>query len=139
MRNRHSLFYPGHPMLDDMVAEFFGNTFGNTKAVEKYPIRNEYVTENGMHIRVSVAGFKKSDINIDLTNDILTVVGKKEKEEVTEERQYFRNDIAERPFTLSYKMLFPVDTVDAEIIDGILHIDVMAATVKEETKAIEIK
>ena len=59
---RSTLFYPSHPMLDDMVQEFFGNAFGNTKAVSKYPLTDVYTKDGVAYLEIAIAGFSKDFI-----------------------------------------------------------------------------
>ena len=59
---RSTLFYPSHPMLDDMVQEFFGNAFGNTKAVSKYPLTDVYTKDGLAYLEIAIAGFSKDEI-----------------------------------------------------------------------------
>lgn len=136
---RSTLFYPSHPMLDDMVQEFFGNAFGNTKAVSKYPLTDVYTKEGIAYLEIAVAGFTKEEIKIELNEDSLRIIGEKAIEEKDETRAYIKKDIAKRNFDVAYSMMFPVDNINAEIVDGILKITVTPARVEKQTKQIEIK
>lgn len=137
---KNKFFYPSHPILDDMVHEFFGNAFGNTKAVSKYPLTNIYTVDNKAYFEIAVAGFSKDEIKIELNEDTLRIVGEKNKEEPKDESvSYIKKDIAKRNFSVAYSMMFPVDKIDAEITDGILKITVIPKAKEKETKLIEIK
>jgi len=132
-------FYPSHPILDEMLTEFFGAAFVNNKALGKYPLTDIYIKNNIAYLEIAVAGFSKNDIKIELTDDSLRIVGVKTAETVDEERAYVKRDIAKRNFEIAFSLMFPVESIDAEIIDGILKVVVTPADIKKESKLIDIK
>lgn len=139
MRQRTSLFYPSHPMLDDMVQEFFGNAFGNTKAVSKYPLTDVYTVDGVAFLEIAVAGFTKDEIKVELNGDSLRIIGQKKDEINDNKRTYIKKDIAKRNFDVSYSLMFDVDKIEAEVIDGILKVNVIPVEKTKEIKQIEIK
>lgn len=139
MKNRNIHLYPAHALLDEAVNEFFGNVFSNTKAVAKYPLTDIYTTENQAHFEIAVAGFSKDDIKIELVDDSIRIVGEVSKETTDENKEYIKKDIAKRSFDVAYSLMFPVEDIDAEIVDGVLKIDVTPANIRKETKQIDIK
>lgn len=139
MRQRTSLFYPSHPMLDDMVQEFFGNAFGNTKAVSKYPLTDVYTVNGVAFLEIAVAGFTKDEIKVELNGDSLRIIGQKKDEINDNKRTYIKKDIAKRNFDVSYSLMFDVDKIEAEVIDGILKVNVIPVEKTKEIKQIEIK
>lgn len=138
MRARQVHFYPAHALLDAAVDEFFGNVFSNPKAVSKYPLTDVYTKDGIAYLEIAVAGFAKEDIKIELTEDSLRITGSKQ-EEPQEQREYIKRDIAKRNFDVAYSLMFPVDHIDAGIVDGILKIMVVPTIKQKETKQIEIK
>ena len=139
MRQKTSLFYPSHPMLDDMVQEFFGNAFGNTKAVSKYPLTDVYTVDGVAFLEIAVAGFTKDEIKVELNGDSLRIIGQKKDEINDIKRTYIKKDIAKRNFDVSYSLMFDVDKIEAEVIDGILKVNVIPVEKTKEIKQIEIK
>ena len=138
MRTKNVHFYPSHVLLDAAVDEFFGNVFSNPKAVNKYPLTDVYTKDGIAYLEIAIAGFSKADIKIELTEDSLRIVGTKPEESV-ENREYIKRDIAKRNFDVAYSLMFPVDHIDAEVIDGILKIVVVPAIKEKESKQITIK
>ena len=134
-----TVFYPQHPMLDDMVQQFFGDVFGNTKAQSKYPLTDVYEEDGIAYMEVAVAGFKKEEIKITVDNETLTIKGEKKSETIPENRKYVKRDIAKRNFEKSYNLMFPVETVEANIEDGILRIKIIPYVKENNVKQIEIK
>lgn len=139
MRQQNLRFYPAHPVMDDMINDFFSSAFGNTKAVSKYPLTDVYIKDGIVYMDIAVAGFSKKDISIALTDDVLNIKGEKPTEAVDETIQYIKKDIAKRNFDVSYSLMFPVESIDAEIVDGILKVIVTPSVEQKETKRIDIK
>lgn len=139
MRHRNIHFYPAHAILDDAVNEFFGQVFSNTKAVPKYPLTDVYLKDGIAHLEIAVAGFTREDIKIELNEDSLRITGTKPEEPVEEGREYIKRDIAKRNFDVAYSLMFPVENIDAEIVDGILKVVVTPAKQEKQTKLIDIK
>ena len=136
---RHTMMYPQHPMLDDLVQQFFGDAFLNPKANSKYPLTDVYDEDGIAYMEVAVAGFSKDEIKITVNNDTLTIKGDA-LEKDTSHRSYIKKDIAMRNFEKSYNLMFPVESVDAEFDNGILKIKIVPQTPKHQTmKEIEIK
>lgn len=116
---RHTIMYPQHAMLDDMIAQFFGDVFNDKKANSKYPLTNVYYEDGVAYMEVAVAGFSKEDITITVDNDTLSIKGVSRRDS-PETRNYIKRDIAFRNFEKSYSLMFEVESVDAEVKDGIL-------------------
>ena len=142
MRTRQVLLlHPHHPLIDEMMQEFVQSTFGNTKATggSKFPLTDVYVKEGNVHFDIAVAGFSKDQINIEVHDEMLRITGTKPKQEPDPTIEYYKKDISERNFDVSYELKFPVAETDAEIVDGILKIKLTPAVVEKDTKQIEIK
>jgi HSP20 family molecular chaperone IbpA len=139
MRQRNIHFYPTHAVVDAAIDEFFGSVFTNTKAVSKYPLTDVYTKEGIAYLEIAVAGFSKDEIKIELTEDSLRIIGSKQEDQSPEDREYIKRDIAKRNFDVAYSLMFPVDHIDAEIVDGILKVVVVPANKQKEIKQIEIK
>ena len=143
MRHRQQvlLLHPRHPIMDEMIAEFITGAFGNTKAQggSKFPLTNVYVKDGNVHFDIAVAGFSKDQLKIDVNDDMLRIVGDKPKEADDPNITYYKKDISERNFDVSYELKFQVADTSAEIVDGILNIVLTPVNVEKETKQIEIK
>jgi molecular chaperone IbpA len=103
-----------------------------------YPPYDILGGEDGEYkINIALAGFKKSELAVELDDNILTVksVGKDEQD-----ANYFHKGIAARAFTLKFPLADYVRVEGAELEDGILTIE-LKREVPEELlpKAIKIK
>ena len=133
-----TIMYPQHAMLDDLVAQFFGDAFNGKANGGKYPLTNVYDEDGIAYMEIAVAGFSKDEIEITVENDTLTISGQSRKEEPAN-RNYIKKDIAMRNFEKSYSLMFPIDTVEAEFQDGILTIKLVPMVPVDNKKRIEIK
>jgi molecular chaperone IbpA len=90
-----------------------------TKAVNYPPYNIKQVKDNKYVIEMAVAGFAKSDIEITMDGNKLTIKGAtKDNEEETFLFQGIANRAFERTFTLNDK----VEIKDAEMVNGMLKI-----------------
>lgn len=90
-----------------------------TKAVGYPPYNIKQVKDNKYVIEMAVAGFAKSDIEVTMDGNKLTIKGiSKENEDETFLYQGIANRAFERSFTLNDK----VEIKDAEMVNGLLKV-----------------
>lgn len=90
-----------------------------------YPPYNiELTGEDQYRISMAVAGFNQTDMDIEVKQNILRVTGAK-KGENSESRQFLHRGIANRSFERSFQLADYVRVDGAEIIDGLLHIQLV--------------
>ena len=75
-------------------------------------------------ITLAVAGFKKSDIDIELEDGTLKISGKSGVLD-GEEKEYLHKGIAERNFVRTFKLAEYVEVKSAKLQDGILKIELI--------------
>jgi molecular chaperone IbpA len=106
----------------------FNELFDTFDARFANQIQNNYppfnviqLDENSYEIEIAVAGFKKSEIDIELNQNQLTVLG--ERDEVdSDTKVYHHRGLAARNFERSWTLEQYVEVRGAEIKDGILTI-----------------
>lgn len=87
-----------------------------------YPPYNiELTGEDKYRITMAVAGFDRSEMNIEVNQNNLTVSGNKAQE--NEERTYLHQGIAARGFERRFQLADHVEVVGATFENGLLHID----------------
>lgn len=106
-------------ILDEFFKEDF---FTRPTNVFTSPVTDIVSNDDEYIIEMEVAGFKKKDISINITDDILTVKGETERKE--------RKRSFERSFTLDGSIL-NYDGIESTLKDGILTITLPK---KEEQK-----
>ena len=106
--------------FDQLVNEFFNDTsFVNTSGYPPYNISKD--KDDIYEITLAVAGFKKSDIDIELEDGTLKITGKSEVLD-SSEKEYLHKGIAERNFVRTFKLAEYVEVKSAKLVDGILRV-----------------
>jgi HSP20 family protein len=140
--NPFSMF---HMNMDRMFEDFFSG-------FDLEPFESNYrsfrpdieVTENDKEIKVSaeLPGMEKKDIDVSLTNGILTISGDKKDEQEEKGKDYF---MKERTYG-SFKRLIPLhaeieaDKIDAHFKKGVLTIKIpKSGKVKEKKRTVKVE
>ena len=105
----------------------------NTTGFPPYNIKK--VADGKYQISFAVAGFDKNDIEVSCKDNTLKVSG---KIEMPKETEYLYKGIAERAFNQSFKLADFTNVIDAEMKDGMLHIN-LEQNLPEEKKAKTVK
>ncbi len=99
-----------------------------------------YQTPNEIVIKSTIAGVSPEDIDISITNDMITIKGRRQKDEEVKEEDYYYQECYWGPFSRS--VILPVDVevdrADASMKNGILIIR-LPKVEKVKTKKITIK
>jgi HSP20 family protein len=98
-----------------------------------------YQTENHIIIKSTIAGVKPEDLDITITNDMVTIRGKREKDEETRTEDYYYQECYWGTFSRS--VILPVDVeadkAEAALKNGILTIR-LPKVEKVKTKKIRV-
>lgn len=117
---------------------FFAELANNLSVKSTFPpydiLSNE---ENKYEIRMALAGFKKTDLEITFQNQVLTVKTKALEDDADTDA-YFHKGIAARAFTQTFPLAEYVNIISAEMEDGILTIK-LERELPEELKPRTIK
>lgn len=115
-------------------------------SVPKYPPIDVYQENDSYKFVLAVAGFQKEDLDISLDprSRVLVIEGKKsnkDKEEESQDRKYYINNIANRAFVVKMPVPeFAEINKPVTLKDGILTIEVSVKTPEEmKTKKVEIE
>ncbi|GAB6121802.1 Hsp20/alpha crystallin family protein [Dysgonomonas termitidis] len=130
--DRSGSFFPAFfsNYINDEVLNGFGNTY--------LPATNVSENEKAFSIELSVPGFNKEDIKIEIENDVLKISAQNEvkSEEKDENEKVLRREFKKSSFTRSFTIPEDIDTDNISAVqkDGILQI-----TLPKQDKAIEDK
>lgn len=135
------------PVEKNMVTEKSKKTPPVKKETEDWLTESEgqltidvYQTPNEIVIKSTIAGVKPEDIDISITNDMITIKGRRQKDEEVKEEDYYYQECYWGPFSRS--VILPVDVevdkTDASMKNGILTIR-LPKVEKVKTKKISIK
>lgn len=130
--------------LNNRLHKFFGEFPANIDLGFSFSPRVDiYSDDKNIFIEAEIPGVKKEDLKISLQDNILTISGKKlKREEINQEKQYFRNEIVYGDFSRSFSLPEDInpDNVEAGFENGVLRITVGKQDVKAaKEKNIEIK
>ena len=134
---RNGLPYPSFPALfdDAFSRELFNwgnNNYSSTRTT--VPSVNIRETAENFEVEVAAPGMEKTDFNIRLDNNILTISSAKERQEETKEDNYTRREFSYQSFQRSFEL--PKNVVDDEGINARYENGLLRLTIpkKEEAK-----
>ncbi len=106
----------------DRMANVLDNLYRAEQNQPSYPPYNiELTGEDRYRITMAVAGFDRSEINIEVNQNNLTVSANKVAEE--EKRTYLHQGIAARSFERRFQLADHVQVQSATYENGLLHVD----------------
>jgi len=115
----------------DRLAQLFDDA-QRTDAQPSYPPYNiELVTEDKYRVTMAVAGFDRSELEIETERDLLKIVGRRQKDDA--KRTYLHRGIAARDFEHRFQLADHVKVVGAKLENGLLSIE-LAREVPEALK-----
>ena len=86
-----------------------------------YPPYNiETTGENAYRIEIAVAGFKPDELNIEVKENLLTIIGRKAPANDAEQRRFLHRGLAERNFDRRFQLADHVVVDGADLADGLL-------------------
>ena len=118
-------------LFDTILSDGVFNA-SNNKTFPKYNI--EKVDDSNYAIEMALAGFDRSDIDITLSEGILTIRGSKRDEDKT----YLVKNVSNREFEISFNVTNNVDVTDARMENGMLRVLIQKNDNRDVSK-IEVK
>jgi HSP20 family protein len=133
--------------MDRMMEDFFGRRFlprwpdrwFRTEGLEvNAPAVDVFEEKDDIVVKAEIPGMDKDNIEVNLTDHMLTIRGEKKKEEEVKEKNYYRSERSYGSFvrTLDLPKEVQADKVKAAFKNGVLEVR-MPKT--EQAKAREIK
>jgi HSP20 family protein len=103
------------------------------------PYVDIYEDGNELVMKADLPGMKKEDVDINITDNVLTVSGETKKEEKVEKGNYFRYERTHGSFFRRFELPYGIDTekIKAHLEDGVLEIR-LPRTHEAETKTKKI-
>jgi len=115
----------------DRLAQLFDEA-QRAESQPSYPPYNiELVGEDKYRIAMAVAGFDRSELEIETERDTLKIIGRKQKEDA--KRTFLHRGIAARDFEHRFKLADHVKVVSAKLDNGLLNIE-LVREIPEELK-----
>jgi molecular chaperone IbpA len=111
-----------HAIGFDRLFDELNRTFANSRS-DNYPPHNiAQLDDTHFVVEVAVAGFKESEIDVELKDKVLTVKGEKLKTEDAPEIKYLHKGLSARNFTRTFNLADHVEVRAATIENGVLAI-----------------
>lgn len=108
----------------------------NKSSGEGYPPYNiEQTGEHALRITLAVAGFAEEDLSVTVEDNQLVIRGRHTED--TSQKIYLHRGIASRQFSRSFVMAEGIEVQNADLDNGLLHIDLERPV--PEPKVTEIK
>lgn len=145
MRNQLRRFDRNRNLFPTFFNHYLNDDIFNGFIEENLPATNVAETEKDFSIELSIPGFNKSDIKIEIEKDILKVSAESEtsNEEKDDDKKVLRREFKKSSFTRSFTIPENInaENISAEQRDGILHITLpkQEKGLEEKVKKIEIK
>jgi HSP20 family protein len=105
-------------------------------AAPRYPAMNVWTSEEGAIVTAELPGVDPEDIDISVRQDVLTVSGCRNPQDLGEGETYHRRERECGQFTRAFQLPFPVDPakVDADLENGVLTISLPRAEADKPRK-----
>jgi len=100
------------------------------------PMADICETENGFEIYAELPGVSENDVNISVTDNLLTIKGEKQQEAETEGKNYHRVERRYGSFQRSFTLPRHVETsgIKAKFAEGVLTLEIPKAEVAKPTE-----
>ena len=137
---------PNHPIQEvSSLHEAIDRVFSESQEVAKtptLPLVNVFEKNGQIVITADVPGIAEEDLNIDVTDDSVTISGTRKTEEESTEEDFYRHEVDYGSFsrTIALPNLVDKEKAEAELKNGILTISLdKEAEVKPKVTKIKIK
>ena len=107
----------------DHLTALLDSTNKNESQASYPPYNIELMETDQYKITMALAGFKENEIKIQSERQTLSVVG--EKENNSDNKNFLHQGIAARNFERRFKLAEHVEVTGAELVNGLLHIDLV--------------
>jgi molecular chaperone IbpA len=105
----------------DRLAQLFDDA-ARAESQPAYPPYNiELIGDDKYQITMAVAGFDRSEIDIETERDALKITGRKQREEA--QRNFLHRGIATRNFEHTFRLADHVRVIGAKLDNGLLNIE----------------
>lgn len=127
-----------HAIGFDRVFDELNRSFNNSRADGNYPPFNiAKIDDTHYVVEVAVAGFRDTELDVELKDHVLTVKGDQLKDTESTQPEYLHKGISARSFVRSFTLAEHMEVRAATVQNGILII-ALEHVVPEEQKAKKI-
>ena len=127
-----------HNQMDQVFSDLFASHESERDMEETswIPTVDISETENGFEIRAELPGVSEKDVNVSVTDNLLTIKGEKHQEEETDGKDYHRVERRYGSFQRSFTLPRNVETsgINAGFKDGVLTLTIPKAEAAKPTE-----
>lgn len=115
-----------NPFVNSVFDNFFNESFMSDRLVTRVPAVNITESTESYSVELAAPGLKKSDFQINVDKDLITVSVEKAEETKEEDRVFSKKEYSYTSFTRSFSLPETVDynNIDASYEDGILRLNI---------------
>ncbi len=126
--------------FSSLLDKFFDDKFQGGHQMDFTPSVDIAETESSFELQLHIPGVKKSDVNIAVENDQLTITGERKYENESKDKNFHSRESYFGKFSRSFTLpdLVNVDKISAKQEDGILFISLPKDEKKTAKKLIKI-
>jgi len=129
----------GNRNFGNLFGDLFTDFFDSEAAVQSkkiWPRVDIEETNEGFILISELPGIEKEDVTIEIESNILKISGEKRKEDGAKERNIYRKETFDGPFSRSFSLPENVDTesVEAHFKNGLLTLTIPKAEAKKAKK-----
>ena len=128
--------------VEQMMNQAFGHSLENGRSRLSYsPLMNVSETESDYLIMMDLPGVEKKDVDVNLSNGIITVLGERKTSKKGDENNHIWHETTYGTFSRSFELTSDIveEKIKAKFKDGVLNITIpKAEEVKPAVKQIAI-
>ncbi len=117
-----------------LLAKYAGDS-----SPEWSPLADITETEEAFHIKAELPGVKKEDVDVSLSNGVLTLKGERKTEEETKDEKQHRIERFHGTFTRRFDLPDNIEAsaITAEYVDGVLNLSI-PKTIKKTPETMKV-
>lgn len=127
-----------HSQMEQVFSDLFASHEGERDVEETswIPTVDISETENGFEIRAELPGVSENDVNVSVTDNLLTIKGEKHQEAETDGKNYHRVERRYGSFQRSFTLPRNIETgsINAGFKDGVLTLTIPKAEAAKPTE-----
>lgn len=115
-----------NPFINSIFDNLFNDSFITDRLVTRIPAVNITETEREFLVELAAPGLQKSDFNINVDKNIISISVEKSEERTTEDKLYSKKEFSYNSFTRSFTLPEIVDhnNIEATYENGILKVKI---------------
>lgn len=113
-----------NPFVNSVFDNLFNDSFVSDRLVTRVPAVNITETETAYHVELAAPGLNKSDFQINVDKNVMSISADKQEEKEVTEKTYSKREYNYTSFSRSFTLPDVVDysNIEASYVDGILKV-----------------